>query len=95
MLCNGSASVFSIRFPAYNSLVGNLRKRNDPDLVKEVRALEKLNYKYRKALLRLEFLISCRNNNVIPIFLYFKISKKQLQSLAAYITCQKRLLKKF
>ena len=40
-----------ISFPAHNSLVGTLRKRYGQDLVKEVRALEKLDFKYRKALL--------------------------------------------
>ena len=33
-----------------------------------------------------------RNNNVIPKFLHFKVSNRQLRSSAAYITCQKRLL---
>ena len=34
----------------------------------------------------------CRNNNVIPKSLHFKVSNKQLQPSAAHITCQKRLL---
>lgn len=34
-----------IRFPAHNSLVGTLQKRYGQDLVKEVRALEKLDFK--------------------------------------------------
>ena len=62
-----------IRFPAHNSLVGKLRKRYGQDFVNEVRALETLDFKYRKALLDLDFLISCRNNNVIPKFLHFKV----------------------
>ena len=61
-----------IRFPAHNSLVGTLQKRYGQDLVKEVRALEKLDFKYRKGLLHFEFLISCRSNT-IPKFLHFKI----------------------
>ena len=36
-----------IRFPAHNSLVGTLHKRYGQDLVKEVRDLEKLDFKYR------------------------------------------------
>ena len=40
----------------------------------------------------LDFLMSCRSNNVVPDFLYFKVSNKQLRSSAAYITCQKDLL---
>ena len=77
-----------IRFTAHNSLAGTLRKRYGQDLVKEIRVLEKLDFQCRKPLLDL----SCRNNNVIPKFLHFKVSNKQLRSSAAYIACQKRLL---
>ena len=35
---------------------------------------------------------SRRALKVIPKFIYFKVSNKQLQSSAAHITCQKRLL---
>ena len=63
-----------IRFPAHNLLVDTLRKRYGKNLVKDARALEKLDFKYRIALLDLDFLISCRNNNIIPEFLHFKVS---------------------
>ena len=43
-------------------------------------------------MLNLDFLISCRNNNVIPTFLQFKVLNKQLRSSAGYIPSQKRLL---
>ena len=67
-------------------------KKHGQDLVKEVRVLEKLDFKYRKALLDIEFLIPCRNCNDIPKFLHFKVSNRQLRSSATYITCQKSLL---
>ena len=82
-----------IRFPAHNSIVGTLWKRYGQDLVWEVRALEKLHFKYRKALLDISFLIPYRNYNHLPYkFLYFKISNRQLRLSAVYITCQKHLL---
>ena len=56
-----------IRFPASYSLRGVLRKRYGRDLVKEVRTLEKLDFKHQKAIFDLDFLISCRKNS----FLYF------------------------
>ena len=46
-----------IRFPASFSLIGILRKRCGGDLVKTV---EKLDFKYKKAILDLDFLIFCR-----------------------------------
>ena len=83
-----------IRFPAQvsYSLIGVLRKRYGRDLVKEVRTLEKLDFKHKKAILDLDFLISCRKNSVFPKFLQFKVSNKQLRASRAYISCQKRLL---
>ena len=81
-----------IRFPASESLISILRKRYGRDLVKEVRTLEKIDFKLRKAILDLDFLISCRKNSVFPKFLQFKVSNKQLRASKAYISCQKRLL---
>ena len=47
-----------IRFPASYLLIGVLRTRYGRDLVKEVRTLEKLDFKLKKAILDLDFLIS-------------------------------------
>ena len=76
-----------IRFPASFSLIGVLRKRYRRDLVQEVRTLEKLDFKHKKAILDLDFLISCRKNSVFPKFLQFKVSNKQLRASKAYISC--------
>ena len=81
-----------IRFPASDSLICVLRKRYGRDLVKEVRTLEKLDFKHKKLILDLDFLISCKKNSVFPKFLQFKVSNKQLRASKAYISCQKRLL---
>ena len=81
-----------IRFPDSYSLIGILRKRYGRDLVREVRTLEKLDFKHKKAILDLDFLISCRKNSVFPKFLLFKVSNKQLRASKAYISCQKRVL---
>ena len=79
------------RFQSHNLLVGTLQKNYGQDLVKEARTLDKLNFKYRKALLDFDLLISSRNN-IIPKFLHPSISNKELWSSAAYNTCQKHLL---
>ena len=72
-----------IRFPASFSLIGILRKRYSRDLVKEVRTLERLDFKHKKAILDLDFLISCRKNSVFQ-FLQFKISNRQLRASKVY-----------
>ena len=81
-----------IRFPASFSLICVLRKRYGRDLVKEVRTLEKLDFKHKKVILDLDFLISCRKNSVFQKLLQFKVSDKQLRASKAYISGQKRLL---
>ena len=55
-----------IRFPA--SLIGVLRKKYGLDLVKKVRTLARLNFKHKKVILDLDFLISCRKNSFPKIF---------------------------
>ena len=81
-----------IRFPGHILLAGTLQKRYGRDLVKEVRALENLNFQNRKALLDLDFSILCRNKNVIPKFLHFKVSNKELRKSNAYVIYQKCLV---
>ena len=81
-----------IRFPACFSLIGILRKRYGCDLVKKVRTLGKLDFKQKKAVLDLDFLISCRKNSVFPKFVWFKVSNRQPRASMAYISCQKCLL---
>ena len=45
-----------LRFPAQDSIVKILRRRNGDGLVRKVWKFEKFDFKYRKALLDLEFL---------------------------------------
>ena len=81
------------RFPTQFSIVSILRKRYGEDLVKSVRKLEKLDFKHKKAQLDLEFLQTCKRNNVIPNFLRFRLANRHLSSSRAYNICQKRLCK--
>ena len=47
---------------------------------------------YRKALLDLEFLQSCKKEKLIPKFLEFKVANNWLGSSEAYVSCPRRLL---
>ena len=51
-----------LRFPAQDSIVKILRRRNGDDLVRKV---WKFDFKYRKALLDLEFLQYARKKNLL------------------------------
>ena len=48
--------------------------------------------KHKKAKLDLEYLQTCKKNNVISKILGFKLANRQLPSSHAYNICQKRLL---
>ena len=79
------------RFPAKKSIIDILWKRYSENLVKNVRKLEKLDFKHKKATLDLDFLHSCKKQNVIPKFLKFKVANRQLLTSNAYNICQKKL----
>ena len=80
------------RFPTQFSIISILCKRYGENLVKSVRKLEKLDFKHEKAQLDLEFLQTCKKNNVILKFLRFKLANRQLPSSHACNICQKWLL---
>ena len=85
-------SVARLKFPAQDSIIKILRRRYGDGLVKKIRKFEKFDFKYRKALLDLEFLQSCKKEKLIPKFLQFKVGNKRLESSEAYLSCQRRLL---
>ena len=57
------------------------------------REFEKLDFKYRKVLLDIDFLNTCLKNNIIPKFVQFRVSNKDLRNSTAYRQCQIKLLK--
>ena len=66
-----------IRFLAADSLITVLRKRYGRHLINEVKTLEKIDFKLKKAVMALEFLISCRK---IVFSRYFFSSKFLINS---------------
>ena len=76
-----------IRLLAFFSLIGVLRKKYGRYLAKEVRTLENFDFKHKKGILDLNFLISCRKNSAFKSFLQFKVSNKQLRASKACISC--------
>ena len=55
----------------------------------EIPMCSEIDFKLKKAILDLDFLISCRKNSVFLKFLQFKVCSKQLRASKAYISCQK------
>ena len=81
-----------LRFPAQDLIIKILRRCYGDGLVKKVRKYEKFGFKYRKTLLYLEFLQSCKKEKLILKFLQFKVANKLLESSETYLSCQRRLL---
>ena len=80
-----------IRFPKTESIVSIICRRYGEKLLKEVRKFEKLDYKLRKVQLDLDFLSNCKDNDIIPNFLNFRLANKKLQDSFPYKICQHNL----
>ena len=82
---------FSVRcrFPVQLLIISILCKRYGDRLVKQIRKFEKLDFKCKKDL---QFLQVCKSQNVISIFLKFKLANRQLLTSNVYNICQKKLI---
>ena len=81
------------RFPRHLSTIKVLQKRYGDVIVRKVREFEKLDFKYRKVLLDIDFLNTCLKNKIILKFFQFRVSNKDLRNSTAYRQCQIKLLK--
>ena len=84
--------IVRLRFPNRLSLLQVIRNRYGGTAVKLVRKFEKVDFKYCKAGLDLNFLQTCRRFNVIPKLLQFRVANKSLQRSQAYQKCLNHLL---
>ena len=55
-------------------------------------SVKKTHEHYQSIILNLQYLKSCRSNNIIPKFLWFKTTNRGLSMSSAYKECQRRLL---
>ena len=68
-----------LRFPHSKSLSQLIRRQFGDKIIKRLRKFEKIDYRLRKAELDLEFLVKCKDNNVIPKFLNSPLAKRTLR----------------
>ena len=83
-----------VPFPRHLLTIKVLRKRYGDVIVRKVREFEKLDFKYRKVLLDIDFLNTCLKNKIIPKFVQFLVSNKDLRNSTAYRQCQISYLNK-
>ena len=69
-----------------------IRSQYGDKVIKRLRKFEKIDYRLRKAELDLEFLVKCRDNNMIPKFLNFRSANRFLRFSLTYAHCQSNLL---
>ena len=85
MFMKAAAIVFlfliRLRLPHPKSLSQTIRRRYGDKIIKRLRKFEKIDYRIRKAELDLEFLVKCRDNNLIPKFLNFRLANRSLRYL--------------
>ena len=61
--------VIQLRFPPTKSIASIIRERYGYAALKDIRRLEKINFKKRKIQLDINFLETCKDAEVIPHFL--------------------------
>ena len=71
--------VVRTRFPVKHSFVNVLRECYGKNLVKNNRTFEKYDFKYKEAIVDLDVLLICEEKNIIPKFLKFKVTNRQLK----------------
>ena len=81
-----------LRFPTSKSIPNIIKERYGRGTLKLIRKFEKVDFKFKKATLDLDFLYYCCNNNLIPTFLKFKLANKMLDNSDVYKLCQQKLL---
>ena len=84
--------IIRCRFPSSKSLSDTIRLRYGNHVLKIVRKFEKLDYRVRKIICDISFLQTCKDNDLCPTFLRYKMSSKRLQNSEAYKQSQQLFL---
>ena len=81
-----------LKFPHSKSLSQIIRRQYGDKIIKRLHKFETTDYRLRKAELDLEFLVKCRDNNLIPKFLNFGLANRPLRFSLTCAHCQSYLL---
>ena len=85
--------LFLIRLRFLQSkLVSQIIRSRYGGTIKSLQKFETIDYRLRKVELDLKFLVRCRDNNVIPRFLNFRLANKSLRLSLTYVQYQSNLL---
>ena len=84
--------IFKLRFPVRISFADTTRRRYGHDVLELFRTLERTTIKLFKAKADLDFLETCRDTDLVPRFLQFKLANRRLTSSSEALRSRRRLL---
>ena len=79
--------IIRCRFPADKSVAVIIRERYGSNVLKDVRKLEKIDFKKRKVKLDINYLETCRDAKVLPRFLQFRTANDSHRKSGMYDSC--------
>ena len=85
--------IIRLRFPPNKSIVTIISNRYGKETVRLLRKFESSDFKLRKCILDIGFIEKCIQNNLIPKFVQFKVTNRNLRDSKAYKQCQRKLLR--
>ena len=84
--------IFLCRFPKSKSVPSVLKSRYDQTAVHDFRKLESIAYKLLKHKNDVEFLLKCREADLVPVFLQYKLANNRMKNSPGVRRDRQRLL---
>ena len=84
--------IIALRFPINESIASITKKRYGEDILRAFRLLEKTIQKYNKTIADRDFLTKCKEADLVPVFLRFKLSNHRLKHSSEVIKARTKLL---
>ena len=84
--------ILSIRFPSHASIADITRRRFGEAVLDFFRSWERATEKYQKCLADIAYLEACKDANLVPRFLLFKLANRKLKRSSEAARSRRRLL---
>ena len=86
--------ILALRFPINESIASITKRRYGEDILRAFRLLEKTIQKYNKSIADIDFLTKCKEADLVPVFLRFKLSNYRLKRSSEVMKARRKLLDK-
>ena len=85
--------IIRLRFPLHKSITQVITDRYGQSTVHLLRKFEKVDFKFRKCALDIDFINNCMDHDLVPKFVQFKVANRGLRTSKVYRHCQQELLR--